>query len=31
VRTGLFDETAGLVEVQGAGLTEGATVQVPAS
>jgi peptidoglycan hydrolase-like protein with peptidoglycan-binding domain len=31
VRTGLFDETAGLVEVQGAGLAEGATVQVPAS
>jgi hypothetical protein len=30
VRTGLFDETAGLVEVQGAGLAEGATVQVPA-
>jgi len=31
VRTGLFDETAGLVEVQGAGLTEGTKVQVPAS
>jgi peptidoglycan hydrolase-like protein with peptidoglycan-binding domain len=31
VRTGLFDETAGLVEVQGAGLAEGATVEVPAS
>jgi hypothetical protein len=31
VRTGLFDETAGLVEVQGAGLTEGMKVQVPAS
>jgi Putative peptidoglycan binding domain len=31
VRTGLFDETAGLVEVQGAGLTQGATVEVPAS
>ena len=31
VRTGLFDETAGLVEVQGAGLAEGAKVQVPAS
>jgi multidrug efflux system membrane fusion protein len=31
VRIGLFDETAGLVEVQGAGLAEGATVQVPAS
>jgi Putative peptidoglycan binding domain len=30
VRTGLFDETAGLVEVQGAGLAEGATVEVPA-
>jgi Putative peptidoglycan binding domain len=30
VRTGLFDETAGLVEVNGAGLAEGATVQVPA-
>jgi len=30
VRTGLFDETAGLVEVAGAGLAEGATVQVPA-
>ena len=31
VRTGLFDETAGLVEIQGAGLAEGAKVQVPAS
>jgi peptidoglycan hydrolase-like protein with peptidoglycan-binding domain len=31
VRLGLFDETAGLVEVQGAGLAQGATVQVPAS
>jgi peptidoglycan hydrolase-like protein with peptidoglycan-binding domain len=31
VRTGLFDETAGLVEVQGAGLAEGTTVEVPAS
>jgi hypothetical protein len=31
VRTGLFDETAGLVEVHGAGLAEGAKVQVPAS
>jgi peptidoglycan hydrolase-like protein with peptidoglycan-binding domain len=31
VRTGLFDEIAGLVEVQGAGLAQGATVQVPAS
>jgi HlyD family secretion protein len=31
VRTGLFDETAGLVEVQGAGLAEGMKVQVPAS
>jgi hypothetical protein len=30
VGTGLFDETAGLVEVQGAGLAEGATVEVPA-
>jgi hypothetical protein len=30
VRTGLFDETTGLVEVAGAGLAEGATVQVPA-
>jgi multidrug efflux system membrane fusion protein len=30
VRTGLFDETAGLVEVAGAGLAEGATVEVPA-
>jgi peptidoglycan hydrolase-like protein with peptidoglycan-binding domain len=30
VRTGLFDETAGLVEIQGAGLAEGATVEVPA-
>jgi hypothetical protein len=31
VRTGLFDETAGLVEVQNAGLAEGTKVQVPAS
>jgi HlyD family secretion protein len=31
VRKGLFDEAAGLVEVQGAGLAEGAKVQVPAS
>jgi HlyD family secretion protein len=31
VRTGLFDETAGLVEVKGAGLAEGMKVQVPAS
>jgi peptidoglycan hydrolase-like protein with peptidoglycan-binding domain len=31
VRTGLFDETTGLVEVQGAGLAEGMKVQVPAS
>jgi peptidoglycan hydrolase-like protein with peptidoglycan-binding domain len=31
VRTGLFDETAGLVEVKGAGLDEGMTVEVPAS
>jgi Putative peptidoglycan binding domain len=31
VRTGLFDETAGLVEVQGTGLAEGTKVQVPAS
>jgi len=30
VGIGLFDETAGLVEVQGAGLAEGATVEVPA-
>jgi peptidoglycan hydrolase-like protein with peptidoglycan-binding domain len=30
VGTGLFDETAGLVEVNGAGLAEGATVEVPA-
>jgi HlyD family secretion protein len=30
VRTGLFDESAGLVEIQGAGLAEGATVEVPA-
>jgi len=30
VRTGLFDETTGLVEVAGAGLAEGATVEVPA-
>jgi len=31
VRTGLFDDTAGLVEVQGAGLAEGARVEVPTS
>jgi peptidoglycan hydrolase-like protein with peptidoglycan-binding domain len=31
VRTGLFDETAGLVEVAGTGLAAGAKVQVPAS
>jgi peptidoglycan hydrolase-like protein with peptidoglycan-binding domain len=31
VRTGLFDEAAGLVEVHGAGLAEGMKVQVPAS
>jgi hypothetical protein len=31
VRTGLFDETAGLVEVAGAGLAEGQRVEVPAS
>jgi Putative peptidoglycan binding domain/HlyD family secretion protein len=30
VRTGLFDETAGLVEVAGAGLAEGLAVEVPA-
>jgi peptidoglycan hydrolase-like protein with peptidoglycan-binding domain len=30
VRTGLFDETAGLVEIAGPGLTEGTTVEVPA-
>jgi peptidoglycan hydrolase-like protein with peptidoglycan-binding domain len=30
VGTGLFDESAGLVEVKGAGLAEGATVEVPA-
>jgi HlyD family secretion protein len=30
VRTGLFDDTAGLVEVQGAGLAEGMKVEVPA-
>ena len=30
VEPGLFDETAGLVEVTGAGLAEGATVEVPA-
>jgi hypothetical protein len=29
VRTGLFDDTGGLVEVQGAGLVEGARVEVP--
>jgi peptidoglycan hydrolase-like protein with peptidoglycan-binding domain len=31
VRTGLFDETAGLVEVEGAGLAQGSKVEVPAS
>ena len=31
VRTGLFDDTGGLVEVAGAGLAEGTTVEVPAS
>jgi peptidoglycan hydrolase-like protein with peptidoglycan-binding domain len=30
VRTGLFDETAGMVEVAGAGLAEGLAVEVPA-
>jgi peptidoglycan hydrolase-like protein with peptidoglycan-binding domain len=30
VRTDLFDESAGVVEVEGAGLAEGATVVVPA-
>lgn len=30
VRTGLFDETAGVVEVTGPGLVEGAAVEVPA-
>jgi peptidoglycan hydrolase-like protein with peptidoglycan-binding domain len=30
VRTGLFDEAGGLVEIAGAGLAEGATVEVPA-
>jgi len=30
VRTGLFDDTAGLVEVSGAGLAEGTKVEVPA-
>jgi multidrug efflux system membrane fusion protein len=30
VRPGLFDETAGVVEVAGGGLEEGATVEVPA-
>jgi Putative peptidoglycan binding domain/HlyD family secretion protein len=30
VRTGLFDETAGLVEIAGPGLAAGATVEVPA-
>jgi peptidoglycan hydrolase-like protein with peptidoglycan-binding domain len=30
VRTGLFDEATGLVEVAGAGLAEGAMVEVPA-
>lgn len=29
VETGLFDETNGVVEVSGAGLTEGAHVEVP--
>lgn len=29
VRTGLFDETAGVVEVSGQGLSEGARVEVP--
>jgi Putative peptidoglycan binding domain/HlyD family secretion protein len=31
VRTGLFDDTAGLVEVAGTGLAEGVRVEVPAS
>jgi peptidoglycan hydrolase-like protein with peptidoglycan-binding domain len=31
VRTGLFDDTGGLVEVAGGGLAEGARVEVPAS
>jgi peptidoglycan hydrolase-like protein with peptidoglycan-binding domain len=31
VRTGLFDETAGLVEIAGPGLAAGATVEVPAT
>jgi hypothetical protein len=31
VRPGLFDAAAGTVEVTGAGLTEGALVEVPAS
>jgi peptidoglycan hydrolase-like protein with peptidoglycan-binding domain len=31
VRTGLFDDTAGMVEVAGAGLAEGARVEVPTS
>jgi hypothetical protein len=31
VRTGLFDETAGLVEIAGPGLTAGTTVEVPAT
>jgi HlyD family secretion protein len=30
VRTGLFDQTAGLVEVQGGGLAQGMKVEVPA-
>jgi hypothetical protein len=30
VRTGLFDESGGLVEIAGAGLAEGTTVEVPA-
>lgn len=30
VRTGLFDESGGVVEVTGAGITEGTTVEVPA-
>jgi hypothetical protein len=29
VRTGLFDDTAGLVEIAGPGLAQGTTVQVP--
>jgi hypothetical protein len=31
VRTGLFDDTGGLVEIAGAGLAEGTRVEVPAS